>query len=563
MSNLSKTRLKEIWEDPSQTKIVFNAQYEAIWLDHQYGWELKGPVRDPMIGAFLLDENSTDHSLQALCSKYLQAPSWKDQFKPYEETLKELSYVPPALWAPLLDYNRSDIAWTSRLDRFITSQLQTEGLSKLFSLEMENLKTLARMTTWGMCVDKDLLQEWTQDYSHRLEECRRGFDFNPSSPQQVLTALHNAGYKVASTGEEVLITLDGDLPRKLLRHRKLQKVLSTYLRGLNGHIYQDGRIHPRFHQNRVVSGRLSGSQPNPQNFPRDDDTLQFRKLFRGTWGHLLRLDFNQLELRGAAWVSHDKVLGDVYRANKDLHDVTGESLWHKRPDQITENERVVSKITNFTALYDPFPTAIASIKFACEQAGVDISWGQTTDLVWAFRRTNEGWFRFVYSLIRQIYDTGQIRSPFGRIRRSIVSFREEPGPKLPDNFDGFWTWTEQYYNWAKKAGRKYLVEVLRSIVNSLVQGSSSGDLVKFVGTIIDRRLRARQFRSRLCNNVHDELLIDTHPKEKDEVVRIAYDTAVNPPLASLGIHCDIPFKVDIGIGETWSDSKKKANRLAL
>lgn len=550
---MTEKELRVLWEDPGVTKIAFNAQYELVWLEYCKGWEVRGPIFDPMIAAFLLDENATDHSLQALSYRYCGAPDWKSEWKPYEATLKDLSYLPSSCVEPLARYNKQDLHWTKQLKDCLQQKINSSGLSTLFRVEMENLKTLARMTQWGIKVDLELLSEWERKYQARASELASGFAFNPGSWQQVLAALRASGCNVASTGDEILAELRGELPERLREYRSCNKILGTYLLGLREKVYPDGRIHPGFHQNRTVSGRLSSSHPNAQNFPRDTEELAYRTLFRGTWDRLLRLDFSQLELRVAAWLSQDPLMMRVYTSGGDLHDETGRIIWRKDPKDITDNERVVSKQTNFTALYDPFDSAIGSIRFKCKQAGVDLDWKTASSIVTTFRRTFTGWFDYMLRSVREVYDKGWVQSPFGRIRRSPGPIQSFGLRERPESIEHLRTQCK---------GNSVLQELIRSIVNSLVQGAATGDLVKLVATSCDRQFRARGFKSRICNSVHDEILSDIYPPEEADVAEICYQAAVHPPTKeAFGVTINVTLDIEMGIGDTWSAAKRKENRI--
>jgi len=550
--------LRQKWESLEWVKIGHNLQYEAIWLSYLYGWQLKGPCFDTMIAAHLLDENSEDRSLDALAMKHCGAPAWKDQWKPYANEMKTLECMPDSFLAPLARYNEQDIKWTKNLYQYFEPLLTKQGLTSLFRVEMENLKTLARMTEWGILVDTELLHEWTTHYRVRYKELQDSFDFNPASVPQKLTALRAAGYNIASTGDEVLADLGEGLPARLREFNKLHKILGTYLDGFATQIYSDGRIHPQFHQNRVVSGRLSSSDPNSQNFPRDTSELPFRKLFRGTWSRLLRFDFSQIELRVAAHLSKDKELLRVYREHQDIHSVTGERIWNKPARSHSENERVAAKVTNFASLYDPFDTCYGAVRFKLHSDyGIDFDWLHTKSFVDAFRDSYRGWFSSLLGVTQQVYDQGWVRQPItGRIRRSPGSLQSWGLKERPRSL--------QHLRELCR-GNKPLQEIIRSIPNSLNQGFASGDLTKLVCTAIDRQLQARGFRSRVCNIIHDEALVDIYPPEEKEIIDIVYKTATNPPLyVAFGTTIkDVPIEIEIGIGDTWSDAKKKENQISL
>src|SRR5207249_5702378 len=123
----------------------------------------------------------------------------------------------------------------------------------------------------------------------RVEELRgqiikeAGVEFNPDSPKQLSDVLFNKlGLKVVkktktglSTDVEVLDKL-ADLhpvPKLVLEYRTLVKLKNTYLDNLTQYVNpQTGRIHGSFNQIGAETGRLSMSDPNPQNIPiRSDD----------------------------------------------------------------------------------------------------------------------------------------------------------------------------------------------------------------------------------------------------------------------------------------------------
>ena len=69
---------------------------------------------------------------------------------------------------------------------------------------------------------------------------------------------------------------------KILAHRALKKLLSTYVDALPKLINaRTGRVHTSFNQAVTATGRLSSSNPNLQNIPRfaGEDGREIRKAF--------------------------------------------------------------------------------------------------------------------------------------------------------------------------------------------------------------------------------------------------------------------------------------------
>ena len=90
-------------------------------------------------------------------------------------------------------------------------------------------------------------------------------------------------------------------------------------------------------------------------------------------------------------------------------------------------------------------------------------------------------------------------------------------------------------------------------LNAPIQGSAA-DLIKVAMLGVDRELTRRGLASRMLLQVHDELVLEVAPGERDEVERLvreqmgaAGDGATDGPL-------DVPLDVTVGVGESWHDA---------
>jgi DNA polymerase-1 len=84
-------------------------------------------------------------------------------------------------------------------------------------------------------------------------------------------------------------------------------------------------------------------------------------------------------------------------------------------------------------------------------------------------------------------------------------------------------------------------------LNAPIQGSAA-DIIKVAMLRVDRALAESDLASRLLLQVHDELVLEVAPGERDaleELVRremgAAYDLSV-------------PLDVSVGVGRTWQDA---------
>lgn len=103
---------------------------------------------------------------------------------------------------------------------------------------------------------------------------------NPSSSEAVLLELQ----KTDKTG-----FID-----TLLELRGLKQINNMFVKGFANLVQDDGKLHPKFHIQGTVSGRLSSSDPNAQQFPRLATNPDIRKCLVASTGRLyLMMDYSQ------------------------------------------------------------------------------------------------------------------------------------------------------------------------------------------------------------------------------------------------------------------------------
>ena len=153
--------------------------------------------------------------------------------------------------------------------------LEEVGLRALYEdVEKPLIAVLAAMERHGIRVDPARLGEFSRELEQALERTTReiyalaGEEFNIGSPKQLAAVLFEklklpplrktkTGY---STDADVLeqLALGHELPAKIIEHRTLAKLKSTYADALPTLINpRTGRIHTSFNQMVAVTGRLS------------------------------------------------------------------------------------------------------------------------------------------------------------------------------------------------------------------------------------------------------------------------------------------------------------------
>lgn len=153
---------------------------------------------------------------------------------------------------------------------------------------------------------------------------------------------------------------------QLVRFKAHQDALNKTT-GILSHLTSDGRLHPALNTVGTVTGRMSSSGPNFQNFSKSDPRL--RGLFLPDEGHVLvTADFDQVELRVVAALAREQKMIEVIRSGGDLHQLTADEVGISRD---------LAKMTNFLIVYGGGGKALH------EQAGVPLEDAQ--EIVSTFR----------------------------------------------------------------------------------------------------------------------------------------------------------------------------------
>lgn len=87
----------------------------------------------------------------------------------------------------------------------------------------------------------------------------------------------------------------------------------------------------------------------------------------------------------------------------------------------------------------------------------------------------------------------------------------------------------------------------RVAMNSPLQGSAA-DIMKIAMINVARALKENNLRSRIVLQIHDELLVETYPEEKDQVKQILHDEMKN------AAHTAVPLEVEVEEGTDWYEA---------
>ena len=522
---------RTILTDEHTLKIGQNIKYDYLILQN-YGVELGGPMFDTMIAHYLL-QPELSHGMDYLAEVYLKYDTIKIEslIGTRGRGQKNMRDLTPAA---ICDYACEDADVTLRLKNILEKELVIAGADRLFyDIEMPLVRVLAYMERNGARISTATLQETSRYFTERLLQIEHdiyelaGFSFNIASPKQVGEVLFERMKIVEkakktksgqySTSEEVLESMRTKHPivEKILEHRGLKKLLSTYVDALPELINPvTGKIHTSFNQTVTATGRLSSSNPNLQNIPiRNEDGKEIRKAFIPEPGcEFFSADYSQIELRIMAHLSGDENLIEAFRSGEDIHAATAAKIYHVPIEEVTREQRSRAKTANFGIIYGISVFGLAE--------RMNVSRGEAKELIENYFATYSGVKSYMDESIEVAREKGYIETILHRKRY------------LPD------------INSRNSVVRGYAE---RNAINAPIQGSAA-DIIKIAMIEIYRRFRAEGLRSTMMLQVHDELNFSVYPEERERVQHIVIEAMES------AYQMQVPLQADFGWGANWLEA---------
>lgn len=396
---------------------------------------------------------------------------------------------------------------------------------------MPLIYSLYHMEQAGVRVDKEQLKQYGEQLEGKIATLEQevyelaGEKFNINSPKQLGEILfermqlpHGKKTKTGySTAADVLEKLAPDYPvvQKILEYRQLTKLNSTYAQGLAGFIREDGRIHGKFNQTITATGRISSTEPNLQNIPvRMELGRAIRKVFVPEDGYVfVDADYSQIELRILAHMSGDERLINAYRDAQDIHAITASEVFHTPLAEVTPLQRRNAKAVNFGIVYGISAFGLSE--------DLSISRKEALEYINKYFETYPGVKTFLDDQVKLGKEQGYVTTMYGRKR---------PIPEL------------KFGNFMQRSFGE------RVAMNSPIQGTAA-DIMKLAMIAVDRELREKHLRSRIVLQVHDELLVEAHQEEVEQVVQILTDKMKH------AADLKVSLEVEAHEGNNWLDAK--------
>ncbi len=228
---------------------------------------------------------------------------------------------------------------------------------------------------------------------------------------------------------------------------------------------------------------------------------------------LVDADYSQIELRVLAHISGDESLVQSFKNNEDIHTRTASEVFGVSKDLVTPLMRNRAKAVNFGIIYGISDFGLArDLKISRKEAKFYIdNYFARYPLV----------KRYMENIVAEGKKKGYVTTILNRIRYI---------PELS----------------SANAIQRNFGE--RIAMNTPIQGSAA-DIIKIAMVKVYKELKKRGMKSKLILQVHDELIVEAHKDEVEEVMRIVKEKMES------AVKLRVPLVVDINYGSSWYDTK--------
>ncbi|KGN38808.1 DNA polymerase I [Knoellia subterranea] len=514
--------------DPDRPKVLHDAKGPMHALEAR-GMPLRGVTMDTALAAYLVKPDQRSFDLADLVVRHLG---------------RELKAEEHAGGQGVLDFGTDDevvgqdamVRARAVLDLAgpLGEQLDATGGAELLrDIELPLVDILGSMERTGIAVDTDALSSLAADFDAKVREAQQdaydaigGDTINLGSPKQLQTVLFETlglpktrrtktGYTTdADALTDLYAKTEHPFLEALLRHRDATRLRVT-VEGLIKSVAEDQRIHTTYIQTIAATGRLSSTDPNLQNVPiRTEEGRRIRDVFVVGDGYesLMSADYSQIEMRIMAHLSGDEGLIEAFRTGEDLHRFVGARVFSVEPEDVTAEMRSKVKAMSYGLAYGLSAFGLSK--------QLSISTGEAQGLMDEYFARFGGVRDYLHEVVAEARATGYTATMLGRRRY------------LPDLTSD---------NRQRREGAE------RMALNAPIQGSAA-DIIKLAMKGVDGALRESGAKSRMLLQVHDELVLEVAPGERDDVEALVR--------AEMGraVEMDVPLDVSVGLGRSWHDA---------
>ena len=531
-----------------------NAKFDLKFLV-QVGFSIdKIDFRDSQISAYL------DCPGRKTKLKHLSAELLNFYYESYK-TVTDGKAIQEVPIDKLAKYNCSDTLATYRLEQTLALFRELKD-DDLLHLELEVCKILTKMELLGISVNRNELEQIKGRNKSLLIELGTQLKHlvsidNLKSVVQLRKVLFvdlsisGVGIKRTKTG---LVSTDDSVIRTclerynynkestqykflevLLQFRALDKVQGTFVEGILDRLSEQDRVHTSFNQCVTTTGRLSSSNPNLQNLPKE-----YRKSFVPSQGKkLVAIDYSQCELRILAHFSGEPTLVDAFNLGLDPHLEVAKRLLYK--EEISSEERRICKTINFGVIYGMEASRLANMTgYSPKEAEKFLQdyWKQFPQIA-----------NYMKSVYFSVLERGYTETLLGR-KRYFEFYNKVLLNEIKSKLSKCRSFEEKLdvMAWYNGSFSEYEAKILREAGNAPIQGSNA-DITKLAMVACDKAIKKHNFNANLLLQIHDELVWEVSKKEVSDFIEVMQEEMIKV------IDLRVPLKVDCHYADNWSETK--------
>jgi DNA polymerase I len=223
----------------------------------------------------------------------------------------------------------------------------------------------------------------------------------------------------------------------------------------------------------------------------------------------LSADYSQIELRLLAHMANEKALIEAFHNNEDIHKRTAMEIFNIKESEVDDDMRRIGKTLNFALIYmqGTFATAM--------QLGIQMS--EAKEFIERYFRAFKNIKPYMDKVLKEAHQNEYVETMFGRRR---------------------------YFQNINSPNKMLVKEEERQAFNAVLQGTAA-DIIKIAMINLEREIRNKKYKSRLILQVHDELVLEVHKNELEELKALVSSTM------SSAAELKVPLLVDIGVGNNW------------
>jgi len=322
-----------------------------------------------------------------------------------------------------------------------------------------------------------------------------------------------------SVGKDALVVWGehDERPRLYRRYRRLRTIHSSFIAPMYEYLAKslDGCVHAGYNQHIARTHRLSSSDPNEQNRPRDDtcavlgappiQDAMYCSRFSG--GEVVKADYSQLELRVLAVASVDLALLAAYEKGRDLHattalgffdnlrgvvsdEVFAAALEKAKQREAWKTERGIGKRCNFLTSYGGSAQRLQAL---LAEQGLFLPLEDCERYVELFFELYPGVRRYMRWVSDQAVAAGGVVVCADGSRRHLPALiHGEPGERAHAE---------------REAG------------NVTIQWPAA-KLTMIALSLLGQLLREEKMESLIVGTIHDSILVDSPAEEAEEVAEL-------------------------------------------